>query len=52
MSLTTIDQPRALMGTMAFEMLLERIGRSRTEVVNHAVLPTLVVRSSTGPPTR
>jgi DNA-binding LacI/PurR family transcriptional regulator len=52
MSLTTIDQPRALMGTMAFEMLLERIGRSRTEVVNHAVLPTLIVRSSTGPPTR
>ncbi len=52
MSLTTIDQPRATMGRLAFETLLERIGRTRTEVVSHAVLPTLVVRTSTGPPTR
>jgi DNA-binding LacI/PurR family transcriptional regulator len=52
MSLTTIDQPREVMGRLAFETLLERIGRTRTEVVSHAVLPTLVVRTSTGPPTR
>ena len=52
MSLTTIDQPRAAMGRLAVVTLLERIGRSRTTVVNHAVLPSLVVRSSTAPPTR
>jgi DNA-binding LacI/PurR family transcriptional regulator len=50
-SLTTIDQPRAAMGRLAVVSLLERIGRSRTTVVNHAVLPSLVVRSSTAPPT-
>ena len=48
-SLTTIDQPRAAMGRLALVSLLERIGRSRTTVVNHAVLPSLVVRSSTAP---
>jgi DNA-binding LacI/PurR family transcriptional regulator len=50
-SLTTIDQPRAAMGRLAVVSLLERIGRSRTTVVTHAVLPSLVVRSSTAPPT-
>jgi DNA-binding LacI/PurR family transcriptional regulator len=50
MSLTTIDQPRAEMGRLAVSTLLERIGRSRTDVVNHAVLPSLVVRRSTAPP--
>jgi len=52
LSLTTIDQPRAAMGRLAFETLLERIGRSRPTAVNHAVVPSLVVRRSTAPPTR
>jgi DNA-binding LacI/PurR family transcriptional regulator len=52
MSLTTIDQPRAAMGRLAFETLLERIGRSRPAAVSHAVMPSLVVRPSTAPPTR
>jgi DNA-binding LacI/PurR family transcriptional regulator len=52
MSLTTIDQPRAAMGRLAFETLLERIGRSRPTAVSHAVMPSLVVRRSTAPPTR
>jgi DNA-binding LacI/PurR family transcriptional regulator len=52
MSLTTIDQPRAAMGRLAFETLLERIGRARPAAVNHAVVPSLVVRRSTAPPTR
>jgi DNA-binding LacI/PurR family transcriptional regulator len=52
MSLTTVDQPRAAMGRLAFETLLERIGRLRPTVVNHAVVPSLVVRRSTAPPTR
>lgn len=52
MSLTTIDQPRAAMGRLAFETLLERIGRSRPAAVSHAVMPSLVVRRSTAPPTR
>ena len=50
-SLTTIDQPRTAMGRLAVVTLLERIGSARTKVVNHAVLPSLVVRSSTAPPT-
>jgi DNA-binding LacI/PurR family transcriptional regulator len=48
-SLTTIDQPRAEMGRLAFRTLLERIGRSRTGAVAHAVSPSLVIRRTTAP---
>jgi DNA-binding LacI/PurR family transcriptional regulator len=48
-SLTTVDQPRAEMGRLAFETLLERIGRSRTTAVARAVSPSLVIRRSTAP---
>jgi DNA-binding LacI/PurR family transcriptional regulator len=47
MSLTTVDQPRAMMGRLAVETLLERIGHARSSAVNHVVSPSLVVRRST-----
>ncbi len=47
--LTTIDQPGAEIGAMAVQLLMERIAGRRSDC--HIVVPpSLVVRSTTGPP--
>lgn len=48
--LTTIDQPRVQMGRLAAEALIARVRGERTEPARLVVQPTLVVRSTTGPP--
>ena len=51
MSLTTVDQPRAEMGRLAFELLLERIDgphRARRPLLE----PGLVARKTSGPAPR
>ena len=49
-SLTTIDQPGDHMGRSAVDRLSERIDGDRTEPSHDVVAPSLVVRSTTGPP--
>ena len=49
-SLTTVDQPRPEMGRRAMALLVERMDGTRTAAVNVRVTPSLVVRSTTGPP--
>ncbi len=49
-SLTTIDQPGDDMGRSAVDRLTERIDEDRTEPRHDVVAPSLVVRSTTGPP--
>ncbi len=48
--LTTIDQPRLEMGRTATQMLIERIDDGRTESRHVVLPPTLVTRSTAGPP--
>ncbi len=48
--LTTIDQPRRAIGTMAVEMLLQRLNGSRTRRRCVTIEPALVVRTTTAPP--
>ncbi len=48
--LTTVDQPRRQIGTMAVELLLERINGSRSRRRRVTVEPTLIERTTTGPP--
>ena len=48
--LTTVDQPRRQIGTLAVEMLLERIDGSRKRAKRVTVEPQLIVRGTTAPP--
>ena len=49
-SLTTIDQAGAHMGRSAVDRLAERLDEQRTSPRHDVVAPSLVVRSTTGPP--
>jgi DNA-binding LacI/PurR family transcriptional regulator len=51
-SLTTVAQPSAEMGRTAVALLVERIEEGRRDPRHIVLSPTLVVRSSTGPPRR
>jgi DNA-binding LacI/PurR family transcriptional regulator len=50
LALTTVDQPRAQMGRLAVQCLLERAGGERRRAVRHELTPGLVVRRTTAPP--
>jgi DNA-binding LacI/PurR family transcriptional regulator len=49
-SLTTIDQPGEDMGRSAVDRLTERISGQRTQPSHEVVPPSLVIRTTTGPP--
>lgn len=51
-SLTTVDQPRQLIGATAVRMIRERLVEGRDKPRHELVAPTLVVRSTTAPPRR
>ena len=52
LSLTTINQPRGEFGRIATELILERLDEGRSTAVHHVVAPTLVVRRTSGPPSK
>jgi DNA-binding LacI/PurR family transcriptional regulator len=49
-SLTTVDQPRRQIGTIAVDLLLDRIEGTRERRRRVTVDPSLIVRDTTGPP--
>lgn len=48
--LTTVNQPRRLMGQLAVTALVERIEGGRIAAVTHRLAPSLIVRRSAAPP--
>jgi len=50
LGLTTVDQRRAEMGRLAVRAVLERLREGRTTPTRHRLRPSLVVRTTTGPP--
>ena len=51
-SLTTIHQPRRQIGEMAMHAVLRRIERPGAKAQRHVLAPKLVVRATTGKPSR
>lgn len=51
-ALTTVHQPRFEIGAAAVRLVLERLEEGRTEARRLVLPPSLVVRSTTGPPGR
>ncbi|MEN8165224.1 MAG: substrate-binding domain-containing protein, partial [Acidobacteriota bacterium] len=49
-SLTSVNQPGSEMGRTAVDRLSERIDDGRTKPLHDVVAPSLVIRSTTGPP--
>jgi len=49
-SLTTVNQPKEELGATAVRLLIERLDEGRTEARHIVLSPSLVVRSTTGPP--
>jgi len=52
LGLTTVDQPRHDMGRMAADLILGKIDGERNAPSHVVLAPRLVVRDSTGPPSR
>lgn len=50
LALTTVNQPRRQMGSMAVTAMSERIAGTRSETVMHQLDPQLVIRRTTSPP--
>lgn len=49
-SLTSVNQPTAVMGQLAMSSLVERIEDDRERAVHHLLAPSLIERTSSGPP--
>lgn len=47
--LTSVDQPRMVLGALAVQCLVERTEKRRDDAVHHVVAPTLVTRTTSGP---